>query len=229
MDASELADEPALSAYPAPCTADDLADLRPLSRDELPVDAAALARFLIGATLVREVDGERLAGRVVETEAYVVGDAASHCFRGMTERNRAMFLERGHAYVYIAYGVWPALNVSGEVAGVGAGVLFRALEPVLGTQRMRRNRGAENLRDLARGPGRLATALEIGLDLNGTDLCAPGPLWLAPPLRPPGEVGASVRIGITKEAHRPLRFFERGSPYLSGPKRLSPGMEPTAS
>lgn len=209
MDSSELADGAALSQLP-----------RCLSRDELPVDAAALARFLVGTILVREVDGERLAGRVVETEAYVVGDAASHCFRGMTERNRAMFLERGHAYVYIAYGMWPALNVSGEVAGVGAGVLFRAVEPLHGITRMRRNRGVETLRDLARGPGRLATAMEVGLPLNGTDLCAPGPLWLGAAMGPVGAIGTSVRIGITKEAERPLRFFQRGSPFVSGPKRL---------
>ena len=223
MDTPALADRAALSATPTPSSGKGLAELRPLLREELPIDAAALARFLIGTTLVRDLDGERLAGRVVETEAYLVGDAASHCFRGMTERNRAMFLERGHAYVYIAYGVWPALNVSGEVAGVGAGVLFRGLEPLLGIDRMRRNRGVENLRDLARGPGRLATALEVGLELNGTDLCAPGRLWLGPATRRVGEIGTSVRIGITKEAHRPLRFFERGSPYVSGPKRLLQG------
>lgn len=216
MDESQLADEPALS------TAGSGAGLRRLSREELPVDAAALAQFLIGKTLVREVDGARLSGRIVETEAYLPGDAASHCFRGMTDRNRAMFLERGHAYVYIAYGVWPALNVSGEVAGVGAGVLFRALEPLEGIERMRENRRTEALRDLARGPGRLATALEVGVSLNGTDLCAPGPLWLGEAVRAVAGIGTSVRIGITKEAHRPLRFFERGSPFLSGPKRLSP-------
>lgn len=198
-------------------------DLHPLSREELPVDTAQLARYLIGKTLVREVDGVRLSGRVIETEAYVVGDAASHCFRGMTARNRAMFLERGHAYVYIAYGVWPALNVSGEGAGIGAGVLFRALEPLEGVDRMRRSRGTDTLRDLARGPGRLATALEIGLELNGTDLCTPGPLWLGRALGPVGEIGAGVRIGITKEAHRPLRFFERGNPLVSGPRRALAG------
>jgi len=214
MDQSQLADEPALSTAGS-------AAVRRLARAELPVDATELARFLIGKTLVREADGARLSGRIVETEAYLPGDAASHCFRGMTERNRAMFLERGHAYVYIAYGVWPALNVSGEVAGVGAGVLFRALEPLEGIARMRENRGTEALRDLARGPGRLATALEVSVALNGTDLCGPGPLWLGEAVRPVGEVATSLRIGITKEAHRPLRFFERGSPFLSGPKRLS--------
>lgn len=194
--------------------------LRTLSRDELPVDTTELARFLIGKTLVREVDGLRLSGRIVETEAYVVGDAASHGFRGVTERNRAMFLERGRAYVYIAYGVWPALNVAGEVPGVGAGVLLRALEPIEGLDRMRLNRGAEKRLDLARGPGRLAAAMQVTLALNGTDLCARGPLWLGAALREVDAIGETTRIGISKEAERPLRFFERGSPFVSGPRRV---------
>lgn len=192
---------------------------RRLRREELPVDATALARFLIGKTLVHDAVG-RLSGRIVETEAYLVGDAASHCFRGMTERNRAMFLERGHAYVYISYGVWPCMNVVGEGPGVGAGVLLRALEPIEGIEAMQRNRGTEKLLDLARGPGRLATAMGVTLAHNATDLCAPGTLWLGTAVGEPAAIGATTRIGISKEAHRPLRFFERGSPFVSGPRRL---------
>lgn len=193
---------------------------RQLRRDELPVDTTALARFLIGKTLVHDIDGNRLSGRIVETEAYLVGDAASHCFRGMTERNRAMFLERGHAYVYISYGVWPCMNVVGEGPGIGAGVLLRALEPVDGVETMARNRGTEKRVDLARGPGRLAAAMGVTLAHNAADLCKPGPLWLGSSLRQPAAIGATTRIGISKEAQRPLRFFERGSPYVSGPRRL---------
>jgi DNA-3-methyladenine glycosylase len=193
---------------------------RRLRRDELPVDTTALARFLIGKTLVHDLDDGRVSGRIVETEAYLVGDAASHCFRGVTERNRAMFLERGHAYVYISYGVWPCMNVVGEGPGVGAGVLLRALEPVQGLAAMACKRGTDKLLDLARGPGRLAAAMGVTLARNGADLCAPGPLWLGSSLREPAAIGATTRIGISKEAHRPLRFFERGSPYVSGPRRL---------
>src|SRR5580700_11910217 len=104
--------------------------VRHLSRDELPIATVRLARFLIGKTLVHDLPGARLAGRIVETEAYVVGDAAAHSYRGMTARNRSLFLERGHAYVYFCYGCWFMLNVSAETKGVGAGVLFRALEPL---------------------------------------------------------------------------------------------------
>lgn len=197
------------------------ADLRPLARAELPADTVALARFLLGATLVRVLGGERLAGRIVETEAYLPDDAASHAFRGRTARNASMFLERGHAYVYISYGCWPMLNVASEGPGTGAGVLIRALEPLEGLEVMRANRrGAEKLRDIARGPGRLAAAMGITPAEDGLDLCAPGLLFLSAPLRPPGVIGTSVRIGITKEAARPLRFFEADSPFVSGPRHL---------
>src|SRR5215468_11484903 len=108
------------------------ARLRRLRRSDLPSDAANLARFLIGKILVHDHPQGRLSGRIVETEAYVVGDAAGHAFRGLTPRNRSLFLERGHAYVYFVYGCWYALNVSGEIPGIGAGVLIRALEPLEG-------------------------------------------------------------------------------------------------
>jgi DNA-3-methyladenine glycosylase len=100
-----------------------------LSRAELPVDTVSLARYLIGKILVRETAEGVVSGRIVETEAYVVGDAAGHAYRGMTLRNQSLFLERGHAYVYLVYGSAYMLNVSSEIAGIGAGVLIRALKP----------------------------------------------------------------------------------------------------
>ena len=193
--------------------------VRRLRRNALPLDTVALARFLIGATLVHEIGGARLAGRIVETEAYLTGDAASHAFRGETARNRSMFLARGHAYVYISYGVWPMLNVSSGAEGCGEALLIRALEPLEGHEAMRRGPGGE--RDLARGPGRLARAMGITLAHDGTDLCGPGPLFLAAPVRPAGPIRTTTRIGITKDAERPLRFIEAGSPFVSGPRRLN--------
>jgi DNA-3-methyladenine glycosylase len=113
------------------------------------------------------------------------------------------------------------LNVSSEKIGVGAGVLIRALEPVEGVAIMGRNRGTERLRDLARGPGRLAEALSIDRALDGLDLCRKGPLWLAGDGQAPSDVGKSVRIGIAREADRVLRFYVRGSPFVSGAKSLN--------
>jgi DNA-3-methyladenine glycosylase len=196
--------------------------VRRLSRSELPAETISLARFLIGRSIVRELAGSTMSGRIVETEAYLVGDPACHAFRGPTPRNRALFLEHGHAYVYIAYGTSLMLNVSSEAEGIGAGVLIRAIEPLEGIRLMERHRGTTRPRDLTRGPGRLACALRVTLSLDGVDLCAPGPLWLGDHGRAPGPIGTSVRIGITKAAARKLRFYERGNPHVSGPRRLSP-------
>jgi DNA-3-methyladenine glycosylase len=194
---------------------------QPLARSELPIDTIALARYLIGTVLVRELPEGVAGGRIVETEAYVVGDAAGHAYRGMTPRNRSLFLERGHAYVYLAYGISYMLNVSSEMPGVGAGVLIRALEPLEGVPIMRHNRGIERLRDLARGPGRLAAALRVDRLLDGLDLCREGPLWLGRGDHERGEIGQSIRIGISREADRVLRFYLRGSPFVSGSKSLN--------
>jgi len=193
--------------------------LRPLLRKELPVPAARLARWLIGKTLVREHPTGRISGRIVETEAYVVGDASGHAYRGKTARNASLFLERGHAYVYFVYGCWFSLNVSAGREGIGSGVLLRALEPLEGLEVMAANRPGSRPADLARGPGRLATALGITRELDGQDLCGKsGPLWLADAVRRRGRIAVGPRIGISREAHRPLRFFEIGNPSVSGPR-----------
>jgi DNA-3-methyladenine glycosylase len=194
-----------------------------LARAELPCDTAALARYLIGKIVVRELPEGVASGRIVETEAYVVGDAAGHAYRGMDRRNRSLFLEPGHVYVYLAYGSSYMLNVSSERAGIGAGVLIRALEPRDGIPIMQSNRGIERLRDLARGPGRLAAALRIDRRLDGLDLCREGPLWLARDDHKPGEIGQSTRIGIVRDADRLLRFYLRNSPFVSGPRSLNLG------
>lgn len=242
---------PAVTAPEAPIS------IRRLRRAELPADTVALARFLIGKIVVRELPGGRLSGRIVETEAYPQRDPAAHHFRGPTPRNRSMFLRRGHAYVYFSYGNHFMLNVSAEIAGVGGGVLIRALQPLEGIPQMERHRKTTRLLDLARGPGRLASALRIDRSLDGTDLCAPGPLWLgaitarapaggnrrayhsgtaisgcpvaaaSPTVPTPGSaaaviLGKSPRIGITRAAHRLLRFYQRGSPFVSGPRNLHP-------
>jgi DNA-3-methyladenine glycosylase len=194
---------------------------RPLTRAELPIDTVSLARYLIGKLLVRVLPEGDLTGRIVETEAYVIGDAAGHAYRGMTRRNRSLFLERGHAYVYLAYGSSYMLNVSSETPGIGAGVLIRALEPLEGIPIMRLNRGIERLRDLARGPGRLAAALRIDRRLDGLNLCREGPLWLGRDDHERGEIGESIRIGIARDADRLLRFYLSDNPFVSGPRSLN--------
>ena len=207
--------------------------IRRLRRSELPVGTVALARYLIGKIVVRELPGLRMAGRIVETEAYPPKDPAAHHYRGPTPRNQVMYLERGRAYIYFSYGNHFMLNVSAEVPGVAGGILIRALEPLEGIPEMERRRGTNRLYDLTRGPGRLAQALDIDRSVNGVDLCAPGPLWLGEltSSRDPHaeklhldrapRMGISRRIGITKAAHRLLRFYERGSRFVSGASRLN--------
>ena len=194
---------------------------RVLDRAELPVDTAQLARFLIGKMLVRILPEGAAGGRIVETEAYGIGDAAGHAYRGVTPRNRALFLERGHAYVYLAYGISFMLNVASETSGLGAGVLIRAIEPTDGITIMERNRGTERVRDLARGPGRLSAALGIDRRLDGIDLCQAGPLWLGSDGQAADEIGQGKRIGITRAADSPLRFYVRGNRHVSGPRTLN--------
>jgi DNA-3-methyladenine glycosylase len=192
-----------------------------LARGELPLDTVLLARHLIGKIVVRETPEGRLSGRIVETEAYPVGDAAGHAYRGQTLRNHALFLDRGTAYVYLVYGSSYMLNVSSETRGIGAGVLVRALEPLNGIPRMQQNRRVQDLRDLARGPGRLTAALDIDRRFDGVDLCKAGPLWLAHDDQELPDIGTSARIGLSREADRPLRFYVRGDRFVSGPKALN--------
>jgi len=194
--------------------------IRRLRRPELPTDTIELAKYLIGKTLVHDLPRVRLAGRIVETEAYPVGDAAGHAFGGLTPSRRSLFLPHGHAYVYFTYGSCFMMNVSSEGSGTGAGVLVRALEPLEGVRFMQRRRGTTRLLDLARGPGRLAQAMDINKRYDGANLCADGKLWLGTAVRPAGPIGASIRIGITRDVLRLCRFYERGSPFVSGPKRL---------
>jgi DNA-3-methyladenine glycosylase len=194
---------------------------RVLDRAELPVETAELARFLIGKMLVRTLADGVASGRIVETEAYGIGDAAGHAYRGITPRNAALFLERGHAYVYLAYGSSFMLNVSSERPGVGAGVLIRAIEPTHGIGIMEQNRGTERLRDLARGPGRLSAALAVDRRLDGIDLCQAGPLWLGTDGQASYEIGQGKRIGITRAAGSLLRFYVRGNSFVSGPRAFN--------
>jgi DNA-3-methyladenine glycosylase len=172
-----------------------------LERANLPRDTTALARFLLGKLLVREIAGTQLTGRIVETEAYHQDDPACHAHRGMTV----------------------LLNVSSEGVDIGAGVLLRALQPLKGVDAMRRGRERVALRDVVRGPGRLAAALGIDLKVDGLDLCRRGELWLGDDGVgvDAAAIGVSPRIGLTKGAEADLRFFLKGSPHLSGSRRLN--------
>ena len=200
-----------------------------LAREELPVDTVMLARFMVGKYLVHDSPEGRVSGRIVETEGYPVGDSTSHAYRGRRPYNGALFCAPGHAYVRLVYGASYMINMSSEVEGVGAAVLLRAVEPVEGIALMQTRRVGARHVDLARGPGRLAAAFAIGPQWDGADLCGGAALWIG---RDPREtrdsiddedsarVAATKRIGLSREMHALLRFYERGNPFVSGPKRL---------
>jgi DNA-3-methyladenine glycosylase len=188
-----------------------------ITRQALPVDTVALARYLIGGHLVHVSARGRIAGRIVETEAYPPGDPTGYARPGLTTSNAPLFEARGTAYVRMVYGACLTLNLAAEPVGTGAAVLIRALEPIEGIELMLAHRPASRLRDLARGPGRVCAALGIGRDLSGVDLCTSRVLWLESAPGPRASVQVSTRIGLSRDQHRRLRFIERGSPFVSVP------------
>lgn len=195
----------------------------PLVREELPVDTVELARFMIGKCLVHDTEQGRVSGRIVETEAYPVGDSTGYAYPGLRAYNAPLFRARGHAYVRLVYGASYTLNMSAEAEGEGAAVLFRAVEPLDGVPLMESRRPGAKHADLARGPGRLCAAFAIGPERDGADLCGGSSLWIGRlnADAPSGaRVAATKRIGLSREMHALLRFYEPGSAFVSGPKRL---------
>lgn len=189
-----------------------------------------VARQLLGCVLVHEAPDGVTAGRIVETEAYLgTRDRASHSFNGrMTRRNRAMFGDKGRAYVYLIYGMYWCFNVVCGPEGVPQAALVRALEPVEGADLMRARidgRGHAGTHALCRGPGKLCRAMGITGGLYGEDLRG-GRLYLVPGSRARGErIAASPRIGVDyagADALRPWRFHIAGNPCVSGPRALNP-------
>lgn len=183
--------------------------------------AREVAPALLGRLVLSTLGDAPTVGRIVETEAYIgPEDPASHAAEriGRTARNDAMFGPAGTAYVYLIYGMHWCLNAVTDRPDHPGAVLIRALEPVSGLDAMRARRGTAD-RDLARGPGRLAQALGITGAVNGHPLQRP-PLTFhggAPP--DPSDIEVGPRVGITRAADWPLRFFLRDSPWVSGPRR----------
>lgn len=216
-----------------------IARLAPLPRSFYVRDPLTVARELLGKLLIRCLDKEQiLAGRIVETEAYLgADDPGAHTYRGPTPRNAVLFGPPGHAYIYFIYGNHFCTNVSCLPAGIPGGVLLRALEPVCGIPAMAALRGLAlpddpthaglsltQLRRLTSGPGRLSAALGITRPQhNACDLCSrTGGLYIASdpeaaePTSAAAEVSTSPRINVTHAPHDEYRFFLTGNPFVSG-------------
>ena len=197
-----------------------------LSPEFFNADPRKVARALLGKLLIRETARGMLAGRVVETEAYLgTGDLAAHAVAGKTARNFVLFGPPGFAYVYFIYGNHYCLNVSCLPDGIPGCVLFRALEPAAGIEQMAAARGIElrkdgDLRKISSGPGRLCEAFEITRERdNGKSLVSKhSDLQLTDDGYSPRRVTATPRIGIRKSAERPLRYLITGNPFVSGPR-----------
>ncbi len=184
----------------------------------------AIARDLLGCVLVRQLDGQRLAGRIVEVEAYIgTEDGACHARAGRTTRNAVMFGPPGRAYIYFAYGLHWLLNVVTEGVDQPAAVLIRALEPLEGLERIAAHRAGRPRREWTSGPARLTQALAIDGALNGIDLTVPGPLTIeAGQPVPEAAIRTGPRIGIAYAPEpwrsRPWRFWLADSPDVSKPR-----------
>jgi DNA-3-methyladenine glycosylase len=170
-----------------------------------------VARNLLGKLITRNLNGERLTGRITEIEAYLgLSDPASHSFIGKTARNAVLFGPPGFSYVYFIYGMHYCLNFSCQPEGEPGGVLIRALQPVAGLDTMARLRGLASPvkpKLLCSGPGRLCEALGITLAENGLDVTrAKSPLRVLDDGFRPTSITATPRIGISKAVDLPLRF-----------------------
>lgn len=179
-----------------------------------------MAQGLIGRTLVTIRRGCRTTGRIVETEAYLgASDPASHAYRYRRHaQNQALYGPAGSWYVYLSYGMHWCVNLVAGSPGEGAAVLLRALEPLEGQEAMRRRRGVESVRALCSGPGRLTQAMGVTRSgLDGVPMAESYATVLSAAPILVGEVAARPRIGISVAADLPLRFVERGSPWLSRP------------
>lgn len=201
----------------------------PLARKFYEPSASVVARELLGHWLVRRTPNGICGGAIVETEAYLCeNDPASHSAVGETMRNRVMWGEHGHGYVYYIYGNYHCVNAVCRPKGLAEAVLIRAVEANFGEEILQSFRPVEGIENLTSGPGKLCVAMDIDRKLDGVDLCkVESPLFIARNSKlglfrkERGPIVTTTRIGITKAADLPLRFYLEGSPFIS--KRVSAG------
>lgn len=178
-----------------------------------PVDE--VASRLLGCVFEREIDGQMVRMRIVETEAYDQEDEASHTFRGQTPRNATMFGKAGHLYVYFTYGMHYCCNVVTGPSGYGAGVLIRAVEPFENSEKLLEERRGMTGVQITNGPAKLCKALGVDMKMNGHDLRKRPMKLETGSLRPDERIGMSPRIGISKAKDIHRRFYIKDNLYVS--------------
>lgn len=182
-----------------------------------------VARELLGKIFVRKAGKRILSGKIVEVEAYLHNDPACHAFRGMTERNKVMFNEGGHLYVYFTYGIHFCANIVTNKRGIGEAVLIRAVEPLEGIELMKKNRSSDvkhsesvrHLYNLTNGPAKFAQAFGLGREQNGVPLLGDEIFLLDGERIPPSKIIATTRIGISAGKEKKLRFYIKNNPWVS--------------
>ena len=191
-------------------------EYHPLPLDFYRQDTFSLVSKILGKVLVRRIGKKIIAGRIVEVEAYVGDDPASHAANGMTERNRIMFEEGGVAYVYFTYGMHFCFNIVTDRTGFPAALLVRALEPLESIEEMKRRRGTDFLKNLTNGPAKLCQAMGIDRRLNGISLDS-RELSIEDDgfVLGGGDIESSTRIGIRVATDRRWRFFIKNNVFVS--------------
>jgi DNA-3-methyladenine glycosylase len=190
--------------------------IRLILRDFYTRDTVRVARNLLGKRLVRMRGKTRMAGRIVEVEAYRGSDdPASHAYRGKTPRNAPMFGESGHAYIYFTYGNHYCLNITTQQPGTAGAILIRALQPLEGIRTMKRLRPRVPESELTNGPGKLTKAFGIDKSLNEVDMTKVGPLFVEDEDDDDFKIARSGRIGIKEGADRMWRFYIAGNAFVS--------------
>jgi DNA-3-methyladenine glycosylase len=208
-----------------------VAGAQPLPRSFFARPAPVVARDLLGRILIGSLGGPRVAGRLVECEAYQQDDPASHSFRGPTARTAVMFGPAGHLYVYFTYGMHFCMNVVTGQEDEGSAVLLRAVEPLEGLEAMRARRRVTDDRLLCSGPARLTRAYGVDRTSDGLDLTIGRALWIARGSGVPDEqVGSGPRVGIRVAVENPWRYVEAGNRFVSRGPRPKPRISrPTAA
>lgn len=183
--------------------------------DFLTDDVNLVAVRLLGCEFERQIDGQIVRLRIVETESYDQEDMASHAFGGKTKRNSVMFGPAGHLYVYFTYGMHYCCNVVTGYEGYGSGVLIRAVEPLGDYPVLSAHRSGITGVNVTNGPAKLCQALEIDMQMSGHDLKSAPLRLIAKPTLPLSSVASTTRVGISKAKDALRRFYIKGNPYVS--------------
>lgn len=203
-------------------------EFSPLPREFYAPSAKIVAPLLLGHYLLRRTENGLCGGEIVETEAYLSDDPACHAYKRETPRNRAMWGQHGHAYVYLIYGYHFCFNAVCQPRGVAEAVLVRAIEPSFGRDILKENRPTLRERDLTNGPAKFCAAMQIDRALDGADIChSEAPLFIAKNpqrerfIEENAPLITTTRIGITQAADWPLRFYLDGSEFVSKRVKLN--------